>query len=221
MQKKTISVLVAVLAFFPLAASAHQHATFDIGGTQYDFVVGSLNEPVTVDDKTGVDFRVTSGGHMEMADDGDMEPAGGKPAVGLEGKLKVELIAGDKKKVLDLSPLYNTPGSYKAPFYPTVATTLAYRFFGEINGTPVDLTFTCRAEGADAVEEGEKEISTGVKQILKGGGFGCPSAKEDLGFPEKSVSLNALKEDKTSEIAIVIAVLGILLAGFALMRRRS
>ncbi len=220
--KKIITALPALLMLaLPLAASAHQHATFVIGGTQYDMVVGSLNEPVTVDDKTGVDFTVTSGGHMMMADDGDMEPAGGKPAVGLEEKLKVELIAGDKKKVLDLSPVYGAPGSYKAPFYPTVATTLAYRFFGEINDTPVDLTFTCRAEGADAVEEGEKDISTGVKQIMMGGGFSCPSPKEDLGFPEKSASINSLEGDKTSEIAIGLAGVGILLAGFALMRRRS
>lgn len=220
--KRIVTALPALLMLvLPLAVSAHQHATFDIGGVQYDFVIGSLNEPIVVDDKTGVDFRVTSGGHMMMADDGDMEPAGGKPAVGLEEKLKVELIAGDKKKVLDLSPVYGAAGSYKAPFYPTVATTLSYRFFGEINGTPVDLTFTCRAEGADATEEGEKQISAGVKQIMKGGGFGCPSPKEEFGFPENSASIRSLESNTTPQVAIGLSALGILLAGFALVRRRS
>lgn len=223
--KKILTALPALLMLvLPLAASAHQHGTYVIGGTQYDFVIGSLNEPITVDDKTGVDFRVTSGGHMMMADDGDMEPGGGKPAVGLEEKLKVELIAGDKKKTFDLEPVHGTPGSYTAPFYPTVATTLAYRFFGEINGTPVDLTFTCRAEGADAVEEGEKDISTGVKQIMKGGGFGCPSPKENLGFPEQSASVSTLLAGNrgTRGIALAglaLAVVGLVLGGVRMRRR--
>ena len=36
---------------------AHQRALFNIDGKDYLFVIGSLNEPVSVDDKTGVDFR--------------------------------------------------------------------------------------------------------------------------------------------------------------------
>ncbi len=213
---KRIAVFLSVLgfSFMPLAASAHQHATFKIGGTQYDFVIGSLNEPIVVDDKTGVDFRVTSGGHMMKADDGDMEPMGGTPAEGLEKNLKVELIAGDKKKTLDLSPAYNTPGSYKAAFYPTVATTLSYRFFGTLNNTPIDVTFTCRAEGATAVDEGEKEISAGVTQLMKGGGFGCPAVKESLGFPEQSAAIGDLARGTAharilAQIALALAALGL------------
>lgn len=217
--------LVALAAMFlftaPMIASAHQHATFDIGGTQYEFVVGSLNEPIAVDDKTGVDLRVTSGGHMGSA--------ASTPVTGLENDLKVELIAGDKKKTLDLKPVYNTPGAYSAAFFPTIATTIAYRFFGTINDTPVDITFTCREEGQTAAEEGERQIGEGVTQITKGGGFGCPAPKADLGFPEASMSINDLAHadnghDNTRPIAmaaLAIGILGLLFGGAAYRRNHA
>ena len=37
-------------------AHAHQIQLFNIGGKDYLFVVGSVNEPVFIDDKSGVDF---------------------------------------------------------------------------------------------------------------------------------------------------------------------
>jgi hypothetical protein len=199
---------IALLAF-PFTASAHQHAVYEIGGHTYEFVVGSLGEPIAVDDKTGVDFRVT----------GD-----GKPEGGHENTLKVELIAGDKKKTLDLSPTYNTPGSYYAKYYPTVATTLQYRIFGTIKDTPIDLTFTCRAEGAEAADEGEKEISEGVRQISKSGGFGCPAEKSSLGFPEESAAIVSVARESGSARGIAVAglalaVIALVLAGAANRRR--
>ena len=41
-------------------AYAHQRQLFTIGNTDYLFVVGSLNEPIFVDDKSGVDFAAYS-----------------------------------------------------------------------------------------------------------------------------------------------------------------
>lgn len=226
MKKILLSIPVIAMMSLPVVASAHAHASYLIGGKQYDIVIGSLNEPITVDDKTGLDLRVISGGYMQKADDGDMEPAGGSPATGLEKDLKVELIAGGQKLTQDISPAYGQPGAYKTKFYPTIATTFSYRLFGTINSTPVDITFTCREEGATAQDEGEKEISQGVKQLLKGGGFGCPTKKEDLGFPEKSSSIAAVADTASSADTKALwglgaGVLGILLGGFALMRRKS
>ena len=88
--RKTIGIISVLSMLIPVVASAHAHASYQIGGKQYDIVIGSLNEPIVVDDKTGLELTVTSGGRMEMAEDGDMEPAGGKPATGLEKDLKVE-----------------------------------------------------------------------------------------------------------------------------------
>ncbi len=215
--------LPAFLALaLPLTASAHQHAVYEIGGETYEFTIGSLGEPIAVDDRTGVDFRVSKPGHAS-APDADHHEAGSAVS-GLENSLKVELIAGDKKKVLELDPVYNTPGSYSAKFYPTVATTLQYRIFGTIEDTPIDLTFTCRAEGADAADEGAKEVSQGVRQISKSGGFGCPAEKSSLGFPEASAAIAEVAQESGSSRGIAVAglalaVIALVLAGAANRRR--
>jgi len=49
-------LLIAVL-LMPVAF-AHEHQIYEINGKIYEFTMGSLNEPVAVDDKTGVDLRI-------------------------------------------------------------------------------------------------------------------------------------------------------------------
>src|ERR671921_1903446 len=80
------------------AAFAHQRQLFTIGDKDYLFVVGSLNEPIFVDDKSGVEFAAYS---PDPADPINSKANGTKPIEGLENMLKVELAAGDKKKVLN------------------------------------------------------------------------------------------------------------------------
>lgn len=222
--KKIAFVLPLAVLLMPLMASAHQHGMFMIGGSAYSFTVGSLNEPIAVDDKTGVDLTVTKGGHMTMAADGDMdEMAGATPALGLEKTLQVELIAGDQKKTLALAPAYGKPGSYTAAFYPTVATSISYRFFGTIDGNKVDITFTCRPEGAAAADEKEKDLGNGVMQMSRSGGYGCPAEKSGMGFPEKTATIEALAGEAGSarSSAYVGIALGAIALGLTLMRRKD
>src|SRR6185295_2042091 len=101
-----------------------------IGNRDYEMEVGSLNEPVHVDDKTGVELTV-SDEHTKA------------PITGLEKTLKVEIAAGDQKKVFNFEPAWEAAGSYTAVYFPTVQTTYSYRIFGTINATPFDATFTC------------------------------------------------------------------------------
>lgn len=224
--KKTISILtLGVLAFMPLAASAHERQEFEINGVKYGFVVGSLNEPVTVDDKTGVDIRVTKMGAAMEASHNDDDHDSGTAVSGLDETLKVELIAGDKKKTLELSPVWNTPGAYKAPFYPTIATTLSYRVFGTIEGTPFDYTFTCNAAGHDEVPEDKSRVNVSDKVVrtLKTGAFGCPVEKADMGFPEMSASVVELQKE-TSNSGMVgwgAGALALIALAVAFLRRRQ
>ncbi len=204
------AIVCSVLAV-PFATSAHERQVFEIKGTQYQITIGSIGEPVTVDDKSGVDFRVAT---LPL----------NKPVEGLQDTLKVELIAGDKKRVLPFETVYNAPGSYKALFFPTVATTLSYRVFGDINGTPFNVTFTCQAAGhAEAIEDTTRtEMSEGVVRTLKTGGYGCPSPKAELGFPEPSADIVSMSESSeggvpTGSIAIVLSMAAL---GVALMRRK-
>jgi len=219
MKKTLTSAALAAVALLPFAASAHEHQSFEINGVQYGFAIGSLNEPVVVDDKTGVDLRITKANASPSHEDQ------GTPVSGLEATLKIELSAGDKKKTVDLSPVFNSPGAYKAPFYPTIATTYSYRVFGELEGTPIDITFTCNPAGhAPAAEDMNRvQISDKVFRTHKAGSFGCPSPKADLGFPEPSAAVVELQKPDASGdmIGWGAGVLALAALGVAVLRRRS
>ncbi len=238
--KKYLIVPIAILALVVSSktVSAHEHQIFKINGKYYQFTVGSLNEPIAVDDKTGVDLRVelvTEEHATEKHDDSMPHTEEKFPAVaGLDKTLKVELGAGEKTKVLDLVPAYNDPGAYRAYFMPTVQTTYSYRFFGSIDNTPVSLTFSCNPAGhtqSDA-DMNVVKISNNVERVSKVGVYGCPVGKADLGFPEQSASLVDLKAQaseaqakagSTRSLAIaglVLGVLGFVAAGGAWVRRR-
>lgn len=223
-----------ILGVAPLA-SAHGHTSFEIHEQVYSFTVGSLNEPIAVDDKSGLDLRVVSMAHHNDAA-GDHA---GTPVSGLEKTLKVELMAGGKKKTLDLLPAFNDPGAYKAYFIPTVQTTFSYRLFGTIDNVPFDYTFSCNPAGHPQTPEDKTEtkISEGVMRIEAAGAFSCPTAKADLGFPEASVSAYDLNVNLKSEISegkvtaansaaranlgIVLGVLGLLAGAGAWMKGKK
>ncbi len=233
MKKIYASLATGMLLCTPLTAFAHETQEFKIGDHSYSFVVGSLNEPMIVDDKSGVDLTVTrldaaADPKAMMHDDGDGDAAAGAPVSGLETNLKVEVSAGDRKKVMDLSPQWGVPGGYKAVFFPTVQTTLNYRFFGTVDAVPVDLTFSCNPAGHPATPENTTEttLSGQVTRTLKKGAFGCPLAKADLGFPEPSAMINDLKpkeaastHDPLAIAALAIAALGLVIGLSARMRR--
>lgn len=78
---------------------AHQRALFNINGQDYLFVIGSLNEPVSVDDKTGVELRAI---YPDPSNPTDSRANGTKPVTGLEESLNVEILAGDKNLTSNL-----------------------------------------------------------------------------------------------------------------------
>lgn len=199
MQKSKVSVLTAALTLAVLIsfvsvtpqAFAHQRQLYTIGGQDYLIVIGSLNEPIFVDDKSGVDLRVL---RADPNNPMNSSAEGAVPEEGLEETVQVELGAGNVTRVLQLEPAFGEPGAYEAPFYPTVATTLAYRLFGTINNTPVDLTFTCTptGEAGATADNSTVQISEGVVRKGIEGGYGCPTPLTDAGFPEPLVSNNEI-----------------------------
>jgi hypothetical protein len=185
-----LGLALGLLAGSVMGAQAHETHLYEIGGEYYRITAGSLNEPITVDDRTGVHVQVyQSQGAVENR-------ATETPVTGLADTLQVELQAGDEKKVVNLTPTYGEEGSYYSTFYPTVATTYTYRFFGTINDTPVDLEFTCNSSGHVHVDANTErtEMSEGVYRVLSRGTFGCPADKAALGFPEESSSVVELNE---------------------------
>ena len=175
-------------------ALAHQRQLFTIGDKDYLFVVGSMNEPIFVDDKSGVELFAY---WPNASDPVNSEANGTRPIEGLEKMLKVEISAGDKNKTLDFEPAFRDPGHYEAPFFPTVETTYNYRLFGNINGTDFSATWICSPAGGEAEpisDNSTVKISENVTRKSIIGSFGCPLSRTDAGFPEPYMSNVEIQE---------------------------
>lgn len=228
----SLAAIALMIAAVPLVVSAHERRVYQIGANTYTFVVGFLNEPVSVDDKAGVDLSVMLGnGAPTMGPDGDMDgpPAATQPVAGLEKSLKAEVSTGSEKKVFNVAPAFGAPGHYRAIFYPSIATTYTFRIFGTINNVPVNVSFPCNSSGiAPADDTRAAKISDGVTQKLSSGAFGCPASKSDQVFPAPQLTLADLDQKITNAqasagsrgtIALVVGIAG-LLAGVGSWIRR-
>lgn len=169
-------------------AFAHQRQLFTIGDKDYLFAVGSIGEPLYVDQKSGVELFAY---WPDPSDPVNSQANATKPIEGLEKMLKVDISAGDKNRTLDFEPAFRDPGHYEAPFYPTVETTYNYTVFGSINGTTFNSTWTCSPGGGESEpisDNSTVEISPNVMRKSIMGGFGCPLPISDAGFPEPMMS---------------------------------
>jgi len=171
-----------------MVAFAHQRQLFTIGDKDYLFVVGSIGEPLYVDQKSGVELFAY---WPDPSDPVNSQANGTKPIEGLESMLKVDVSAGDKNRTLDFEPAFRDPGHYEASFFPTVETTYNYTVFGNINGTSFNATWTCSPGGGESAPVSDNstvEISPNVTRKSIMGGFGCPQPVSDAGFPEPMMS---------------------------------
>lgn len=236
MHRIIFGAVAIALSAMPLAASAHESRTVRIGTEVYQFTVGSLNEPIIVDDKTGVDLTVKEldvasmddvAAHADMQGmihlpDGTMI-GGGTPVAGLEKTLEVELRSGDASRVLPLTTVYGSAGKYKAVFIPTTPGTYAYRIFGTVAGKDIDLTFTCSSAGHVMTSEPQvvnSRLTDDVTLLVEQGAFGCPAEKEAYGFPAEAPSLVSL-ERSPSYIPVGLSVLALAGVLYLLSRRRN
>jgi hypothetical protein len=169
---------------------AHESRLYNIGNKDYWITVGSIGEPVYVDDKSGAEAFIRTADPLNPL---DRNANGTKMVEGLERDLKFEVSAGDKKKIFEIEPAFDDPGHYEAFFYPTIETTYNYRLFGTINNVTVNFDFQCQTtEGEGNQDNSTKQISEGVIQKAQRGGFGCITSRTDVSFPEPYVSNNEL-----------------------------
>jgi hypothetical protein len=228
MKKISVVLFVGAIAalFSPAIVAAHERGVFEIGGSYYQFVIGSQNEPIVVDDKSGLDFRA-----QKLA---SSTSESGTPVTGLEKTLKVEISAQGKKRTQDITTVYGQLGAYNSLFYPTIATAYTYRIFGTIEGSPVDLSFTCHA-GAHVMggtpDRTPKDMGGGVTRVMQAGMFSCPMEKAELGFPKQSAEIAGLGQNLSAQGALLTNVnrefrlveiaLGFLAIAFAVVSLRK
>lgn len=199
MEKKSLLQVLAIatlLVFSSVLASqnviAHEERLYTIGNKDYWITVGSINEPIFVDDKSGAEAFIAL---ADPADPLNSNSNGTTNVEGLEQTIKFEISAGAKKKELQVEPAWQDPGHYEATFFPTIETMYNYTLFGTINNVSVSFDFQCvpgGVEGEESQDNSTKQISEGVTLKAQRGGFGCPPSRADAGFPEPYVSNNEL-----------------------------
>ena len=132
-----LSLLLAAL-LIPFTASvvlAHGHTT--VG--DYTLVIGFHNEPAYQSEPNGLDLFISNTKTKENIN-------------GLADTLKVEIISGSSKKELQIRPQWGRDGAYTAYVLPTKDGDYTWHIWGDIKGTPVDVSMTSSPDTFSAVE---------------------------------------------------------------------
>ncbi|HET8794013.1 MAG TPA: hypothetical protein VFM31_09480 [Nitrososphaeraceae archaeon] len=183
----TFSLILLVVLQLQLAF-AHEKQLLSIKGKPYLFVVGSIGEPVYLNDKSGVElFAYTPDPKDPLSEDSNSS----KPITGLEKTLKVEVSAGPVNKTLDFEPDEENPAHYTATFFPSAETTYTYTLTGTVDNTPVHISYSCIPGGGEEDDDDESaggdntktELSQGVIREQMAGGFSCPIPRDEVTIP--------------------------------------
>jgi hypothetical protein len=130
------AALGAVLTLLVGIGVASAHGQRDVG--DYTFTVGFLEEPVFTGQKSGLDLRVARGE---------------EPVEGLEETLRAEVSFSGQSRELEISPVFGQPGAYRSVFFPTAAGPYSFHVTGDIEGTPIDETFSSGPDTFGEVED--------------------------------------------------------------------
>jgi len=187
------AVLGAVLTMIVSTGTTLAHESRDID--DITMVVGLLDEPAYSGQKSGLELNVI---HHE------------EPVEGLEETLQAEVIFDDQTRSLEISPRFGEPGAYQSVFFPTAAGPYTFHIWGEIDGEPIDETFS---SGEDTFSE---------VQDVTGGQF--PVVLPAAGDTARDAEAGAAAAG-TATLALVVGgaglLAGLVAVGLALARRRA
>ena len=127
------ALILLAAAFAPGVIGAEETRT--VAG--YQFAVGFRDEPAYVEQPNAVLLR--------LAD------SAGRPVAGAHETLKVEIGVLGRKQTLDFRPVRDRPDTYEAVFIPPHSGEYTLRFFGRIDGTPIEETFVSGRNGIGKV----------------------------------------------------------------------
>jgi hypothetical protein len=200
-----------------MTAAATAHETTAAGG--YDLVVGWGTEPAYVGQQNSVQIEIS-------------ERGSGRPFVKLGDSLRVTIIYGDQKKEMALTPEFDlgenvgTPGDYRAWFFPTAPGDYTFRFTGKIGSQRIDKSFTSSPTTFSPVED-----PASAQFPVKVPSNAELAQRVDAEMPRLervAAELPRLATDSDMSsartfgiVGIVIGVLGLVVAAFALLRRRA
>jgi hypothetical protein len=134
--RRLVAVAAAALLVILATGVATAHEVRDVAG--YQVVVGFIDEPVFVGQKSGLEFFVSQND---------------QPVDGLEETLEAEVIKDGQTRDLPVEARFGESGAYESVFFPTAAGAYTFHIFGTIDGTAIDEEFTSSPDGFNEVEE--------------------------------------------------------------------
>jgi len=214
MKRETRAFLLAMLAcmavaVFPVPADAHE--TKEVGG--YSFVVGWGIEPAYVGQLNSIQLIVT-------------HKADGDPVNDPGARLSVIVTYGKEEIEMDLVPTFSgdlgtgTPGEYRALLIPTAPGDYTFHVTGTIGGAKVNEKVTSSPKTFSPVEEASAAQFPakvpGVEQVAQRLDAELPRLATDSEVSSAVSSARTL-----GYIGIAVGAAGIVLAAFALLRKRA
>jgi hypothetical protein len=190
------TALLIAAALLPGSALAHERRT--IANGKYDVVVGWDVEPAYVNQKNAASIRISQ--------------AGTDPAVPIEGAdktLKVQIRQGATTREFPLRAVFGQKGYYVADILPTRDGDYQWTFVGTINGDQVNEKFDTADGKFNAVEP-----STALQ---------FPQALPDpaqTAAATQAAQADAQAARTIAYLGIGVGLVGVLLAGFAILRLR-
>ena len=149
------------------------------------------------------------------------------PVAGLQDTLQVEVthVPSEKSRTMDLRPVFDDPGHYVADLIPTSPGHYRFRFFGAIEGNPVDETFDSHAGGggfddvqASSVIHFPETVASAreVESAVRGAQTTAQQARDEARDASGATTLGI--------VGIAVGAIGVALGGGALLvslRRRN
>jgi hypothetical protein len=187
--------LLAVLFTLLTVGVALAHEQRKVG--KYTFVVGFATEPAYLNTPNAIDLRVTNTDTKA-------------PVEGLEKTLHADVaFGGEEPMPVTLTARFGQPGAYLGNFIPTRAGTYIFHFTGQVEGTPVDEKFESGPNTFSDVED---------PSVLD-----YPQKLPNLADLAKQVQVAQSTASTAQAFGIfgtVVGVLGLIVGGVALLRRK-
>jgi len=151
------AICLAVVLLVSLHGYASAHGHIEVG--DYELEIGFHNEPVIQGQVNGLDLFVTDTRTGDMVN-------------GLEDTLKAEIIFGSSKKAVAIEPQEDLDGAYTAMVIPTQTGDYTWHIFGDIQGTPVDVSMTSSPTTFGSVEPASDYTFPSASNSASGGILG-------------------------------------------------
>jgi hypothetical protein len=196
-----------VLVLGVMAAPAAAHTQKNVGA--YKFTVGWGSEPAYAGQLNSVQLVLATLGS-------------GKAYTSLTDTLRVTVVFGQQKVDYALTPTFDadtgfgTPGDYRAFFFPTAPGDYTFHFTGKIGAQTVDESFTSGPSTFSTVED-----PTAAQFPVKAPTNVQLAQRLDAELPRLATESQVSSARTMGMIGIVVGVIGIAVATFALMRKRA